>query len=144
MNSWIIYALLASLSWGSYIVIAKFAFAKGDLNPFVAALATGIGVLGFFGILYLTQMQNAPFTNLEGIGISIVAGAVWALGQVFAIMAIVNKAPVAKLVPLYNTNTLIAVLIGIILLKELPAGTEKIKVLIGAVLIVIGGIMVSA
>jgi len=67
----------------------------------------------------------------------------WALGQLFAILALVNKAPVSRLTPIYNTNTLVAVLLGIILLRELPTGASTIKVLIGAVLIVIGGILVS-
>lgn len=60
------------------------------------------------------------------------------------ILALVNKADVSRLVPIFNTNTLVAVALGMILLKELPAGTEKIKVVIGAILIVVGGVLVSS
>lgn len=141
METWLIYAVLAALSWGTYIVINKLAASQG-INPFAAALAMGVGIIGIFGILFLAT--RARFEgNLEGIGLSVLAGIVWAIGMVFALLALSNKAPVAKLNPIYNTNTLITVLIGVILLHELPSGTEKIKVIIGAILIVIGGILVS-
>jgi len=62
---------------------------------------------------------------------------------VFAFLAFSAGAEVAKLVPIYNTNTLIAVILGLLLLHEVPAVDERIKVIIGAILIVIGGILVS-
>ncbi|MFH1224931.1 MAG: GRP family sugar transporter [Candidatus Diapherotrites archaeon] len=143
MESWVIYALLASVSWGVYIVISKLALDGKGSSPFLVALLMGFGIMGLFGILFLAT-RPALEMGAQGVGLAVAAGAVWALGQIFAIMALVNRAPVAKLAPLYNTNTLIAVLLGIILLKELPSGFEKVKVLIGAALIVIGGILVSS
>lgn len=141
MEPWIIYAILASLSWGSYVIINKVAAGQG-INPFTAALAMGIGAIGLFGITFLAT-RSPIGENWNGFGLSIAAGVVWALGMIFALLALSNNAPVARLAPLYNTNTLVAVVLGIILLKELPSGTMAIKVIIGAILIVAGGILVS-
>lgn len=142
METWIIYAILASLSWGSYIIINKVAASQG-INPFTAAMAMAIGIVGLFGIAFLAT-RSPIGNNWSAFGLSIAAGVVWGFGMLFALLALNSNAPVAKLTPIYNTNTLIAVLLGIILLRELPAGTEKIKVLIGAVLIIIGAVLVSS
>ena len=141
METWIIFAILASLCWGTYIVLNKIALSKG-LNPFFALLIMGIGVIGLCATVFFL---NSPDTAADSgsMVFALVAGALWAVGQLFAILALANKAPVAKLAPIYNTNTLVAVLLGIILLKELPTGAGQIKVIIGAVLIVVGGVLVS-
>jgi len=140
METWVIYAILAALSWGTYIVINKMA---GDINPYIAAVAMGVGVFAFFGIIYLALRPEFN-NNWQGLGLSVVAGIIWALGMLFALLALANNAPVAKLAPIYNINTLIAVALGMVVLKELPVGEDRIKVIIGAILIVIGGILVSS
>jgi uncharacterized membrane protein len=71
------------------------------------------------------------------------SGALWAAGMIFTFFAFSSGAEAAKLVPIYNTNTLIAVFLGIAILHELPAPDARIKVVTGAALIVIGSILVS-
>lgn len=142
MDAWIIYAILASLSWGTYIVVNKVAISKG-MNPYFALALMAVGIVGLFAAVFFITKPSIQ-TDSTSLTLAIVAGALWALGQLFAILALVNKAPVAKLVPIYNTNTIVAVLLGIILLRELPSGTATIKVIIGALLIVAGGILVSS
>jgi uncharacterized membrane protein len=145
METWVVYAVLAALSWGTYIVLNKMAFQHdSSLNPFTVAMMMGLGIIGLFGIIFFLTQPQVNLQKPDALVLSIIAGALWGLGQIFAILALVNRAPVSRLTPIYNTNTLVAVLLGIILLKELPAGTEKIKVIIGAALIVVGGILVSS
>ena len=64
-------------------------------------------------------------------------------GIIAVVIAISQKADVARLAPIYNTNTILAVLMGIIFLKEIPDVSQMIRVIGGAVLIVIGAILVS-
>ena len=49
----------------------------------------------------------------------------------------------SQLAPIYNANTIIAVILGIILLKEIPNASQMIRIIIGAVMIVVGAVLVS-
>ncbi len=141
METWFFFAILASLSWGSYIIVNKVAMGKG-MDPYFAIALMSAGVIGLGAAVFFLakpSIQSDPMS----ITLAVIAGALWALGQLFVVLALSSNAPVAKLAPLYNTNTLVAVVLGIILLKELPSGTATIKVIAGAILIVAGGILVS-
>lgn len=139
MENWLIYAILASLSWGSYIIITK--LAKG-IDPFLSGLAMAIGIFVFFGALYIIKTPSFD-GNWNPIFLSVIAGAVWALGMLFIILALKSGADVSKLAPIYNTNTLVAVMLGIVILHEIPALAEQFKVIVGAILIILGGILIS-
>ena len=65
------------------------------------------------------------------------------IGFLAVAVAIAQKADVARLAPIYNANTIIAVLLGIIFLKEIPNASQIFRVVAGAVLIVIGAVLVS-
>lgn len=144
MQSWLIYGLIASLCFGVNAIIYKVAATKGQgLNPFQGALSAGIGVILFFIIVYF--VKSSGFTpNWTGVSLAILAGIIWAIGFLAIALAIANKGDIAKLAPIYNTNTLIAVILGIIFLKEIPQGAAIIKVISGAILIVIGSVLVSS
>ncbi len=77
------------------------------------------------------------------ISFGLLQGALWALGMVFVFLAFSSGAEAAKLVPIYNTNTLIAVFLGIVFLHELPVPDERIKVVTGALMIIFGSILIS-
>ena len=144
MQNWIIYGLIASICFGINIVIYKVGATRGQgLNPYLGCLSVGTGV---FLLFFLAFMIKSPkFTlNWTGLTLALIAGAMWALGMLMVALAIAKKGDVSKLAPLYNTNTLIAVLLGIIFLKEIPAGSEIMKVVLGAVLIVVGAVLVSS
>jgi uncharacterized membrane protein len=145
MENWIIYGLLASVFFGVNTVIYKYAATKGHgLNPYVGVFSFGIGVFLFFAIFYFIKMPKFAPINWAGLGLALIAGAIWAAGMLMVAIAISQKGDISKLAPLYNTNTLIAVLLGIIFLKELPAASEMLKVIAGAVLVVIGAVLVSS
>jgi len=144
MENWVVYGLIASVCFGVNIVIYKVAVTKGQgLNPYLAIFSYGIGAFLFFLLMYL--IISPKFTsNWTGLTLAIFSGALWALGMLMVALAIANKGNISKLAPIYNTNTLIAVLLGLIFLKEIPAGSEMLKVISGAVLIVIGAVLVSS
>ncbi|MDD3085002.1 MAG: hypothetical protein PHU32_03915 [Candidatus ainarchaeum sp.] len=169
MNYWIIYGILSATFWGVYsifskiltsdkylkigtetsaifmllgimIVFATYFIIKADLSTnfkVVASLLILIVLTFFLFCITKTGVILTPQIILFGLG----QGVLWALGMVFTFLAFKSGAEAAKLVPLYNTNTLIAVLIGIIFLNEVP--DEKIKIIAGGSLIVIGGILIS-
>ena len=144
MENWVIYGLIASLCFGSNIILYKIATTKGQgLNPYVAALSFSAGIFLFF--LITLFIKNAKFnSNWNGITFTLISGIIWAIGFLAITLAISKNADVSRLVPLINTNTLIAVLLGILFLKEIPTGTAIFKVISGSVLIVIGAILVSS
>lgn len=142
MEQWIIYGLLASLFFGANAVIYKYAAVNGGLNPFYAAVFYGAGIFVSLAIAYLFKFTT-PTLNFKWLGIISFAGVLWGLGFIVVAVAISGGADIAKLAPLYNTNTLIAVILGIVLLKELPSATAAWRVLLGAALIVIGTIVVG-
>jgi len=144
MENWLIYGLIASFCFGINAVIYKVAATKGQgLNPYLGGFFIGIGVFLFFFIMYLIKAPKFV-PNWSGLILASVAGILWAIGFFAIILAIANKGDISRLAPIYNTNTLIAVLLGIIFLKEIPSGTAIFKVISGSVLIVVGAVLVSS
>jgi len=70
-------------------------------------------------------------------------GFLWALGTGGVVLGLVKyQAPLAKLVPLYNMNTLVTAGLALVLFAEWR-DTHPIRLLMGAGLIVLGGVLVS-
>lgn len=145
MQTWLIYGLIAALCWGSYIIVSKVVTGPKYLgvNSNAASLLMlgGIAVV-FVSYFFFQGMPKIPTSPLT-ISLGLLVGVLWALGMVMAFLAISGGADVSKLTPIYNTNTLITVLLAILLLREFPQGIEIIRVVGGAVLITIGAILVS-
>ena len=141
MQSWVIYGLIAAVFFALNTVIYKAAQQKGNFSPYYGLLMFGIGTIIVLGIFFLFK----PSFEFEwkSSGMAIIAGGVWAVGMIMVAIAISQKADVARLAPIYNINTILAVLMGIIFLKEIPDASQMIRVIGGAVLIVIGAILVS-
>lgn len=141
MESWIFYGIVAAIFFGINTVIFKIAIQKGNLNAGYASLFFGIGVV----ITFLAYYFSSPNWQFEwkSTSIAVIAGVIWAVGFLAIAVAIANKGNVAQLAPIYNANTIIAVILGIFLLKEIPNMSQMIRIIIGAVLIVAGAVLVS-
>ena len=172
MPIWLIYGLLAAICFGTYAVISKVVTSAKyfGIQPSGASLLMLGGItivfllyfllrqemlsasLKLLGILLIAAIlgyiiyaskQTGVHVSLSTLGLRLLQGILWAGGMVLVFMAFSIGAEAAKLVPIYNINTLIAVILGLLLLHEVPAPDERLKVIIGAVLIVLGGILVS-
>lgn len=145
MESWIIYGIAASLVWGIYIVLLKIAVSeapKYKTPPHVAFFAMSLGILAISAVAFMIGRACIPVFSEHGIGIAFASGLVWGVGMGFVVSSLsYDKAIVSKLTPLYNTNTLVAVLLAIVLLKEVRG--EWLMLSLGAVLVVVGGILVT-
>ncbi|MBI4452659.1 EamA family transporter [Candidatus Woesearchaeota archaeon] len=139
--NWIAYGLIAAFFFALNTIIYKIAQQKGNFSPYYGVLMFAIGIIIVAGAFFLFK----PSFEFEwkSSGLAIVAGAIWAIGMLAVAIAISQKAEVARLAPIYNINTILAVLMGIIFLKEIPDVSQMIRVIGGAVLVVIGAILVS-
>lgn len=172
MPTWLLYGLVSSVFWGTYAVISKIVTSEKyfKVQSTNASFLMFIGIMLVFFLFFLIKTQNLNslmrvsgfllmgvvityiILALKQAGINLtpavlilgsLSGALWAAGMIFTFLAFSAGAEAAKLVPIYNTNTLIAVFLGIAMLHELPAPDARIKVITGAVLIVVGSILVS-
>jgi len=166
------YGLISSLCWGTYTITSRILTSDKyqKIQSADAALLMLIGIavvfLTFFlsragGLGWLMKIAGALLMiilsayviialNKTGVAVSpsalavgALTGALWSAGMISTFFAFSAGAEAAKLTPIYNTNTLIAVFLGIVALHELPAPDAKLKVITGAALIVVGSILVA-
>jgi len=136
---WILLGIIAALCWGIYPALMKEATISGATtgNIFLGMM---IGALLLFTISPKEKRGRVSFQTIIW---SLLAGLVWASGMFFAQKAISLGADIARLTPLYNTNTLIAVIIGFVVLKEWPKNQkQKFLIIAGAMLVVLGASLV--
>ena len=141
MQSWVFYGIVAAICFGVNTILYKIASQKGNFSPAFGSLVFGIGIL----IAFLVYFFAKPALQFEwkSTALAIAAGIIWAIGFLAIAIAISQKGEVARLAPLYNANTIIAVVLGIVLLGEVPDMSQMIRVIIGAVMIIIGTVLVS-
>jgi len=141
MESWIFYGIIAAVCFGVNTIIYKIAFQKGNFSAAYGSLVFGIGILIAFLVYFLVK----PTFQFEwkSTSLVIIAGIIWAVGFLAVAIAISQKGEVARLAPLYNANTIIAVFLGIVVLKEVPNMSQMIRVIMGAVMIIAGAVLVS-
>ncbi len=145
MERWLILALLAALFWGGNAVLVKLVVGR-EYYGLEGSRANFFVALGILATMFLyDRLAPLPFngTKLPAYALAFVVGIIWALGNIFAFESIRTGGKMSHVVPLYNTNTLIAVGLVILLLKEIPVGTEMIRVILGAILITVGAILVA-
>lgn len=139
--NWAVFGILASLAWGTYIILLKKATSEQyyGLASLTTFFVMSLGILFVSTIGFLLEGSGAFFE--QGMGIAFASGLLWGTGMCSVTFAVSSeKTLVSKLTPLYNTNTLVAVLLGIFLLNEVPE--QQVVVLAGAILVVLGGILV--
>ena len=141
MQNWIVYGLIAAFFFAVNTIIYKIAQQKGHFSPYFGSFIFGVGVVLIFGLFFLFK-PSFDF-ELKSSSLALFAGMLWGLGFLAIAVAIAKGGDVARLAPIYNTNTILAVLMGIIFLKEIPDASQMLRVIAGSVLVVIGAILVS-
>lgn len=172
MPTWLIYGFTSALLWGTYTIFSKIVTSEKYLkidasNASLLMLAgivlvfltfflikanslsfgmKGLGFILVFGIIFYIMFalkSSGVDLSLPVVSFGLLQGCFWALGMVFTFLAFSSGAEASRLVPIYNTNTLVAVFLGIVFLHELPMPDERAKVITGAVMIIIGSILIS-
>ncbi|MBI5058290.1 hypothetical protein HZB60_00755 [candidate division KSB1 bacterium] len=144
--NWFLTGIIASLLYGVCAASFKFVLSEKYLHasPSWALIGMGLG-WSICGIIGARMWQSsAGESTLAGLGWGIPVGLLNGVATLMIMRAIsVPTTNVSQLVPIYNTNTLVAFVLGILLFRELPIGPDLYRNLAGAVLIVLGSVLIG-
>ncbi|MFH1447312.1 MAG: EamA family transporter [Candidatus Micrarchaeota archaeon] len=147
METWMIYGLLAAVFLGASAVAMKVATGSGhyNLNAHTGAILVLLGVAVVFVPYYLyeTNFQLSIAAENNAIVLAVLSGALWGIASVFLYKGFNLGADASKIVPLMNTSALVAVVIGILVLHELPVHADLWRAVMGACLILVGASMLG-
>jgi uncharacterized membrane protein len=148
MKPWFIMGLAASLLYGVSAIIFKLlterTYLGGRPGWVLAGIGTGIALCGVLGTIFWPALHNAGDTTGKAYLWAIPAGLLNGFATLLILRALQSPATnVSQLVPVYNTNTLVAFVLAVVLFKELPAGPDLIRNLAGALLIVGGTVLIG-
>lgn len=137
----IIGGLLPALLFGFSNVFAKAANSAGiSLGLYVIGIGLSVALVGAAVFVF----QGGGTATGKGLLFTICVGLFWATGTACIAYALVEHgARISTLVPLFNMNSLISVLLGLWLFAEWR-DVHTLKLLSGALLIVVGGSLVAS
>jgi uncharacterized membrane protein len=128
--------LLPALLYGVAGALQKTASKTGiGPGPYILIIGVVAAIIG--GIITLISRDTSVTWSggLQTAGFAVL----WSAAIVSIMLALGRyEGPVSVIVPLYNMNTLIAVLLGLLVLGEWE-GVNHWRLIVGAVLIVVGG-----
>ncbi|MGF1498837.1 MAG: hypothetical protein ACFB8W_18725 [Elainellaceae cyanobacterium] len=137
----IVGGLLPALLYGVAGVFAKISTNAG-MPVGSHLICIGLAVSGA-GIT-LNNLLPGRFPSSTAMLSSGTMGLLWGLGTGLVALGLLRyQAPLAKLVPLYNMNTLVTVLIALLVFVEWR-DVNLPRLMVGAALVVVGGVLVSS
>jgi uncharacterized membrane protein len=146
MENWLVLGMLAAVSYAVSGLAVKVALDRKYFGMDVTstALLTMAGVVIAFSAFYLLYAGlKVPELKPAAAATGVAIGFFWGLGAILVYYGILRGADISRMAPIYNLNTLIIVVLAVLLLGELPDRSQLLRVGVGAVLIVLGGILVS-
>ncbi len=144
MEYWLVLGLFAAVSYSLAGLAAKSSMSGGGLNVSQAGLAAAAGVLmAFLAFAAYQGMPSFAQASPKKLFLGVAVGVLWALGQILVYLALVRGADISRMAPIYNLNTLFVVVLGVLLLGELPDKAQALRVGFGALLITAGAVLVS-
>jgi uncharacterized membrane protein len=132
--------VLPALIYGGAAIFQKMSTSLGiSLSAYL--VATGIGIVTV-GIGFYLFDHSFSFSIKSGF-YAISFGLTWGIASALVAYTLLNfEVPISQLVPLYNMNTLVAVILALIIFSEWK-DLDTIKLFSGSVLIVFGAILVA-
>jgi drug/metabolite transporter (DMT)-like permease len=132
--------LIPGLIFGLSNVVVKLATQKGIALP-LYIIITGLAVVAV-GIALLVVLPDRQISMASGT-IAFSGGALWAIGMTCIVIALQKYgASISVLTPLFNMNTLVAVILGMWIFAEWRTVSVP-QLLMGAALITAGATMVA-
>jgi len=136
----VIGGFVPALGYALFAICTKFASQAGigpGLNLVLVGLATVV-----VGVVFHFALPSPSLTSAAAAW-SLGSGILWAVGTGFVSLALMRYGiPVSKLNPIYNTNTLLAVVLGLWVFAEWRQ-VDVTKLLLGALLILAGSLLVA-
>jgi uncharacterized membrane protein len=147
MKPWFAIGLIAAFLYGISAIIFKFLTEERFLNGppawVLAGIGTGIALCGIIGVFFLAPVE-AQASPMRAFLWSVPAGVLNGFATLLVLRVMQQPGTnLSQLVPVYNTNTLIAFVLAVIIFKELPQGGDLMRNLAGAILIVAGTILIG-
>ena len=131
-----LYAFMAFLMIGSYLVPLRFARPKGD--AFLALMGLGMAASLPFFAPQLVQLVRHPAWLAAGI----LSGVLWAVAQGLANRAI-GEVSFAKAVVVFNLNTFVNIAAGLLLFREAASLHAAIGLVAGGIVLFSGAAVVA-
>jgi uncharacterized membrane protein len=148
MKSWFLIGLIASLLYGVSAVVFKLLTAErylgGHPGWVLTAIGSGIALCGALGVIFWPAAARVGGNTLAACALGLPAGMMNGLATLLVLWALRSPSTnLSQLLPIYNTNTLVAFLLAVVFFKELPQGADMLRNLAGAVLIVMGSWLIG-
>ncbi|MCL4536212.1 MAG: hypothetical protein M1610_01250 [Nitrospirae bacterium] len=144
MRAWIIYAMAASAAYGLSAIPLKYAANRNNLSaPSELVLLSSCAGALIGSVAYLIFSWKSAsalmFANKEAIVWSGLSGLISVAGSLAVIKALGHPlSDTSNVMALMNTNVFFTVVFGAIIFGEMPEGIELVRVILGALFIVVG------
>lgn len=130
--------LVPAICFGASGALTRSATSGTAIGPYMIIYGVTVAI---FGALWLVLSQDWRL-SMDGARFTLLSAIFWAIGCGMVAGAVIWYAvPISKLVPLYNTNSLVAVTLGLLLYGE-GRSLDVQSLLLGTVLIVLGAALV--
>lgn len=131
----VVAAILSGLIFGSQLVPLKI----GHLatKDFFFPMSAGIFLTGL--VIFFVKKGKLKH---ESLGLGFLSGMIWSIGNLLSLVAI-SLIGLAKAIPVTQSSTLIAVLWGVFYFKEIKLKRDKVQILIGAIILLLGVMILS-
>jgi len=144
MKHWIFYGIIASFAYGISAIPLKYATGRSFLAaPFsVVAMGQVAGaILTLMVYLFcINQLNIKAFSgNIPAFLWGACSGIIGTVGTI-AILLALNKpsTEVSRLMAIVSTSVLVTIVFSFLLLKEVPAGLDRVRIMVAAGFIVLG------
>lgn len=123
-----VFSFLTAVMYGSYSIPLKHVLRQG-FSPYSACAHLGLGVLTFSIMLYATSkimggQLDFVYPNRRELGLTTCAGVIWASGQLLGTVAMLHV-PMSVSWPVSNLSTLIAIVWGVWVFREVHLEKHK-------------------
>ena len=131
---------LPAFIYGGSAIFQKFSTNVGiSISTYLVSVGLGVAIAGLGFYIF---DNTVPF-SIKASSFAGLFGLTWGIASGLVAYSLLHfNIPISQLVPLYNMNTLIAVLLALVIFSEWK-DLHTIKLLTGSVLIVIGAIFVA-
>ena len=131
---------LPALIYGGSALFQKLSTNLGiSISAYLVVVGLGVSIAGL-GFYFF---DNTVSFTVKASGYAGIFGITWGIATGLVAYSLLHfNVPISQLVPLYNMNTLVAVLLALVIFSEWQE-LNVIKLLLGTVLIVVGAILVA-
>jgi drug/metabolite transporter (DMT)-like permease len=132
--------VIPAFIFGIYGILQKTATKQG-ISPGMLLIIMGGNII-IVGFLYCFIFKEFTI-SMSSVFFASLTGICWGIGTVLVTIALSKyKMPISKLAPIFNMNTLVTVILGLLIFAE-SKDINVPKILVASVFIVIGGTLAT-